>query len=152
MKNYATTQDQDLRLIQLLAQFRPVAFRLPIIRGLTLSGVKSLNYQFFRWGRKLPNLKKLIIMEINLTVGRNSEAGSADIKEIRSDQFQSSVCLSRATVFVKIIANKYYYVVMFPGCWKKITRSHHVLRFLPIPIRLIPLNRVLYLSIRCKTE
>jgi hypothetical protein len=56
--------------------------------------------------------KKLIISEINLTVGNNSEAGSAEIQEIRSDQFRLPIYLSRATVFVKKIANNYYIVVI----------------------------------------
>ena len=55
-------------------------------------------------------IKKLVIIEINLTVESNSEAGSADIQQIRSDRFQFSICLSRATVLVKKLANKYYNV------------------------------------------
>ena len=68
-------------------------------------------------------------MEINLTVESNSEAGLVDIQQIRSDRFQFSICLSRATVLVKKLANKYYNEIL-PGDSKKITRSHHVLRFL----------------------
>ena len=62
-------------------------------------------------------------MEINLTVESNSEAGLVDIQQIRSDRFQFSICLSRATVFVKKLANKYYNEIL-PGDSKKITRSH----------------------------